>query len=166
MAAVSRSALILAGALAFLPAACASPPAKEPNLSHPLDEGHAVPLIAQTLQKEGDVPTEGRDIVLPSGRSLHVDVFAQGRRYGIAYLTAADTAKLDAKFDIPPRSGNDLPVVQGSGKDTGSFVLLLFDADYSYDDFIGEKHEHTAIAAEKKLGRDVRDFITAARRQP
>ena len=37
-------------------------------------------------------------------------------------------------------------------------VLLLYDDAYQYD--AGETHTVTAVAAERKLGKDVADFIT------
>ncbi len=77
----------------------------------------------------------------------------------MAYLTQADLAPLDPSTDLPPRKkGSDMPILESDG----TVILLLFAADYSYDDLVGEKHESTAITAEKKLVRDVRDFLVAA----
>lgn len=154
------AAVSLATGLAL--AACGGAPPKAPNPTRPIDERRALPLIAQALQDGGDTPNEGREITLPSGHKLHVDVSAKGRQYGIAYLTGADLAKLDMKQDLPPRNGSDLAIVQGSGPDSGAVILVLFDTDYQFDDLVGEQHEETTITAEKKLTRDVRDFVSAA----
>jgi hypothetical protein len=93
-----------------------------------------------------------------------VDVGTEGHRYGIAYLTGADRELLDEKADLPPHApGGDLPVVQGSGPDADAVILVLFAEDYQYDDFRGTEREATGIAAERKLARDVRDFLAQAR---
>jgi len=51
----------------------------------------------------------------------------------------------------------------GEGPDADTIVLVLFADDYQYDDLAGEQHESTTITAEKKLTRDVRDFLVQAR---
>src|SRR5258706_5779730 len=151
--------------LAFLfLAACAGQEAKQPNPMRSIDERRAIPIIAQAYQDSGQNPSEGRDIRLTTGKTLHVDVGTAGRKYGVAYLTTGDLSVLDAKADLPPHTpGGDLPVVQGAGQDADAVVLLLFAQDYQYDDLAGEQHESTTITAEKKLARDVRDFLVQAR---
>jgi hypothetical protein len=42
-------------------------------------------------------------------------------------------------------------------------ILILFQDNYVFDDLAGESHELTVITTERKLTRDVRDFITGAR---
>jgi hypothetical protein len=144
--------------------ACATPEAKRPNPTHPLDEQRALTVIAQAYKDAGAVPAEGRAIRLSTGHSLRVDVGTDGHRYGIAYLTAADRATLDPKTDLPPHvPGGDLPVVQGAGPDVDAVILVLFADDYQYDDFVGAQREAPGIAAERKLTRDVRDFLTQAK---
>jgi hypothetical protein len=150
-------------ALLFL-TACAGQEAKQPNPMRSIDERRAIPIIAQTYQDFGQNPSEGRDIRLGSGKTIHVDVGTAGRKYGVAYLTTGDLAGLDPKIDLPPHTpGGDLPVVQGAGEDNDAVILLLFAPDYQYDDLAGEQHESTTITAEKKLARDVRDFLVQAR---
>jgi hypothetical protein len=151
--------------LAFLfLTACAGQEAKQPNPMRSIDERRAIPIIAQAYQDSGQSPSEGRDIHLSSGKSLHVDVGTAGRKYGVAYLTGGDLSGLDPKTDLPPHTpGGDLPVVQGIGEDGDAVVLLLFAPDYQYDDLSGAQHESTTITAEKKLARDVRDFLVQAR---
>lgn len=143
---------------------CAAPPAKAPNDTKPLDEHRALAVIAQAYKEAGAAPTEGRTVRLLTGHSLRVDVGTEGRRYGVAYLTAADQAQLDSKADLPPHlPGGDLPVVQGAGPDMDAVILVLFDEDYQYDDFVGTGREAPGIAAERKLARDVRDFLAQAK---
>ena len=150
-------------ALFFL-AACAGQEAKQPNPMRAIDERRAIPIIAQVYQDSGQSPAEGRDMRLSSGKTLHIDVGTAGRKYGVAYLTNGDLSGLDPKADLPPHTpGGDLPVVQGAGEDGDAVILLLFAPDYQYDDLAGEQHESTTITAEKKLARDVRDFLVQAR---
>jgi hypothetical protein len=143
---------------------CAAPAAKPPNPTQPLDERRAVAVIAQVYKETGTAATEGRTVRLATGHSLRVDVGTEGRRYGIAYLTAADQALLDVKADLPPHlPGGDLPVVQGAGPDVDAVILVLFAEDYPYDDYVGTAREAPGIAAERKLARDVRDFLAQAK---
>src|SRR6266542_6740102 len=129
-----------------------------------IDERRAVPIIARVYKESGETAVEGRDIRLTTGTSLHVDVGTAGRKFGVAYLTSGDLSTLDAKADLPPHTpGGDLPVVQGTGSDGDAVILVLFAEDYQYDDLAGEQHESTTITAEKKLARDVRDFLVQAR---
>ncbi len=129
-----------------------------------MDESRALSLAAQALGDAGETPAAGRDVLLATGRSLHVDVGVVGHRWGIAYVTADDLAALHPAADLPPRalSGDVLPVVQGVGSDGGAIVLVLWADDYSYDDASGGGHEATSIAAERRIARDVRDFVSQA----
>jgi hypothetical protein len=143
---------------------CATPEAKPPNPTEPLDERRALAVIHQAYQEGGAAASDGRMIRLATGRPLRVDVGTEGHRFGVAYLTSADRALLDSRADLPPRTpGGDLPVVQGAGADADAVILLLFAEDYQYDDFVGTGREATGIAAERKLARDVRDFLAQAR---
>jgi hypothetical protein len=153
-----------AGAIYFCVGGCARPEAKAPNPTQPLDERRALAVIAQVYREAGATPTAGRPLRLRTGKSLRVDVGTEGHRYGVAYLTDADQALLDAKADLPPHTpGGDLPVVQGAGTDGDAVILVLFAGDYQYDDFLGSDRESPGIAAERKLARDVRDFLAQAR---
>ena len=143
---------------------CATPEPKAPNPTHPLDEQRALAVIAQAYKDAGATAADGRGIRLATGHALRVDVGTEGRRYGVAYLTAEDQAQLDPKADIPPHMpGGDLPVVQGTGPDIDAVILVLFAEDYQYDDFVGTSREASGIAAERKLARDVRDFLAQAK---
>ncbi|MET0594977.1 MAG: hypothetical protein ABW133_19920 [Polyangiaceae bacterium] len=144
---------------------CNSPDAKAPSHpTRPLDEKRALSIIAQAYRDAGAAPAAGRPLRLTTGKSLRVDVGTEGRRFGIAYLTGADQSLLDPQSDLPPHTpGGDLPVVQGVGVDSDSVILVLFADDYQYDDFLGTDRESPGIAAEKKLARDVRDFLAQAR---
>src|SRR5258707_12772563 len=73
-------------ALFFL-AACAGQEAKQPNPMRSIDERRAIPIIAQAYQDSGQNPSEGRDIRLSTGKTLHVDVGTAGRKNSGAGLT-------------------------------------------------------------------------------
>jgi hypothetical protein len=143
---------------------CATSEARSPNPTQPLDERRAITVITQAYKDAGVAAIDGRTLRLAHGHSLRVDVGTEGRRYGIAYLTGADQALLDPKADLPPHTpGGDLPVVQGAGPDVDAVILVLFAEDYQYDDFLGTGREASGIAAERKLARDVRDFLAQAK---
>jgi hypothetical protein len=156
---------LASASLLLLASGCAGPEAKHPNPLRPIDERRAIPIIAQAFADSGVTASEGRDIKLATGKMLHIDVGTAGHKYGIAYLTTGDISTLDAKTDLPPHpeGSTDLPVVTGSGADADTIVLVLFADDYQYDDLAGEQHEQTTITAEKKLTRDVRDFLVQAK---
>jgi hypothetical protein len=153
--------------LLLLVSACAGQEAKAPNPMRPIDERRAIPIIAQAYADSGVSASEGRDIQLGSGKALHVDVGTNGHKYGVAYMTTGDVSGLDTKTDLPPHQpgGDLLPVVKGAGPDADAVILVLFAEDYQYDDLAGEQHESTTITAERKLTRDVRDFLVQARSQ-
>lgn len=105
----------------------------------------------------------GHAIALAPGRNLEVDVLSEGRKYGVAYVTANERAALGPA--LPPRDasmGDALQLVSGLGDDGDARVLVLEDTDYAYDDQVGEEHEETTVTAELKLRRDVRDFLVRA----
>ncbi|HTQ05131.1 MAG TPA: hypothetical protein VMI54_14805 [Polyangiaceae bacterium] len=149
--------------LAAVAIACASPPPRAPNPTRPLDERRAVEIILQAFHDERDQPVHGHPITLAPGHTLEVDVLSQGRKYGVAYVTANERAALGPA--LPPRDssmGDALQLVSGLGDDGDARVLVLEDTDYSYDDQVGEDHEETTVTAELKLRRDVRDFLVRA----
>ena len=119
--------------------ACAGPPAKQPNPMRPIDERRATSIIAAGYRDSGENPSEGRDITLPTGKSLHVDVGTVGRKYGVAYLTAADprAARRQARSPAPSAQRRFAHRPRG-GADSGAVILVLFADDYQYDDLAGE----------------------------
>ena len=64
-----------------------------------------------------------------------------------------------------PRIADALQLVHGVGEDASARVILLYADDYRYDGDQGNDRESSSIAAERKLARDVRDFIVQAQAQ-
>src|SRR5258708_22813646 len=89
--------------LAFLfLAACAGQEAKQPNPMRSIDERRAIPIIAQAYQDSGQNPSEGRDIRLSTGKTLHVDVGTAGRKYGGARPTSGHLSPARPQTALPP----------------------------------------------------------------
>lgn len=153
-------------AVLFLWAACGSPEPRQPNPTRPLAERRAVQVIISTFHEQNAQPVPGRQVELPDGTALQVDVGSQGKMYGVAYITAAERAQLgNALGPRDPSKGDALQLVRGRGPDAEARILILYDEDYLYDDHIGTEHEETTITAERKLTRDVRDFLVQAKAQ-
>lgn len=115
------------------------------------------------FRDEGDTPAGAREVALAPGKMLKVDVTAQGKKYGVAYVTPMEEEKLgNALPSRTPAMGDALQLVRGTGSDADARILVLRSNDYTYDDLAGPEHENTAIAAEQKLTRDVRDFLVRA----
>jgi len=143
--------------------ACGSPPPRAPNPTRPLDERRAVEIILQAFRDERDSPVHGHPVPLAPGKSLEVDVASQGKKYGVAYVTSNERAELGAALPgRDPGMGDALQLVSGVGDQGDARILVLHDADYVYDDQVGEEHEETTVTAELKLRRDVRDFLVRA----
>jgi len=119
----------------------------------PLEDGRATLVIQQAIEANGSKPEPGRDVPSPSGAMLHVDVMVGGTSYGVAFLTAQDVQKLGSAL-TPRRSPDEMRITKLGDVS----VLLLYDDAYEYD--AGETHTVTAVAAERKLSKDIADFIT------
>jgi hypothetical protein len=157
----SRPALALGAVLASF--ACSGPPPRTVNPTRPLDERRAIELIIEAFRDEHDRPVPGRELLLSETQSMHIDVSAQERRYGVAYVTAAERVALGST--LPPRDpamGDALQLLSGLGADADARVLVLQDSDYAFDDHVGEAHEASTVTAELKLKRDVHDFLVRA----
>ena len=143
--------------------ACGGPPPRAPNPTRPLDERRAVEIILRAFRAEGDRGVTGRSIELPGGKTLEVDVGGAGKKYGVAYVTANERHVLGDAVPMPePGMEDALHLVHGTHGDADAKILVLHDTNYLYDDQVGEEHEATVLTAERKLERDVRDFIVRA----
>jgi hypothetical protein len=142
---------------------CGGPPPRTANPTRALDERRAIDIIIRAFHEEHDHPVPGRKLQLADGTLLQVDVSAQGKRYGVAYVTANERFQLGKA--LPPRDpsmGDALQLINGTGSDAQARILILHDSDYLYDDQVGTDREASTITAEHKLARDVRDFLVHA----
>ena len=160
----SRPALALVAALVSL--ACSGPPPRTVNPSRPLDERRAIELISEVFRDDHDRAVPGGDLALSDSQNLHVDVNGQDRKYGVAYVTAAERISLGPT--LPPRDpamGDALQLVSGLGADGDARVLVLQDSDYMFDDHAGDANEASSVATEQRLKRDVHDFLVRAHKE-
>src|SRR5687768_7336175 len=129
--------------------ACGGAPPRAPNPTRPLDERRAVEIIIQAFHDQRDRPVPGQTLQLGPNRSLEVDVSAQGRKYGVAYVTAKERSELGSALPArDPNMPDALQLVSGLGTDGDARVLVVHDSDYLYDDHVGEEHEDTSMTAE------------------
>jgi hypothetical protein len=125
----------------------------------PIPEGRARALIARTFRDAGLGADLDRTVQIGHvGKVLRLEVAAVGHKFGVAYLTLDEWARLgDA---VPTRQqGDTLVVVTGEG---GVRVLCTFAENYAEDDATGDDRTATTIAADRRLERDVRDFLHRA----
>jgi hypothetical protein len=158
----SRGRWIL-GALVGGLLGCAGPPPRTANPTRPLDERRAVEIIIRAFHEERDRPVPGRKVELTADKRLEVDVGAQGKKYGVAYVSLNERVTLGSA--LPPRDpamGDALQLVRGLGAEADARILVLHDSEYQYDDQLGTERTVTSITAERKLERDVRDFLVRA----
>lgn len=163
MIAKGRLRLIAQASVSLALLACGGPPPRAPNPTRPLDERRAVEIIIDAFRAEHDRGVTGRSIALPNGKHLEVDVSAAGKKYGVAYVTANERRDLGNAVPMPePGMEDALHLVRGTGEDADAKILVLHDSSYLFDDQVGEEHESTVLTAERKLERDVRDFVVRA----
>ena len=151
--------------MALALALCAGCAAEPPPVAHamrPIPEGRARDLIARTFRGAGFPSELDRTVnVGPAEQPVRLDVAAAGHKFGVAYLTAQDWST--AGGALPPRrTDGSLVVATAEG---GTKVLCLFADDYTEDDASGEQHTRTTDAADRRLERDVRDFLHHAQEQ-
>ncbi|HEY6460249.1 MAG TPA: hypothetical protein VIY73_08855 [Polyangiaceae bacterium] len=142
--------------------ACGGDPPRAPTILRPIDEPHAVSIMAKVFRELNLEPVRNRIIKFgPNDAELRLDIAAKDRRFGIAYITWQDADKLGD--DLPKRRDPDaIIVVRGNGEDDDVHAALLFAADYMQDDLAGESHTSTSIAAEQKLSLATKDVIRRA----
>ncbi len=152
-------------AVTLVMSACGGAAPKAPNILRPIDEPHAVSIMARIFRQFNLEPVRNRTITFgPGDTQLRLDVAAKDKRFGIAYITWQDADRLgDA---LPKRGDPDaIIVVHGSGDDSDVHAALLFAADYMQDDLSGESHTSTSIAAEQKLELATKDVLRRAQHE-
>jgi hypothetical protein len=154
---------LLAGALAAsLCAACGGKQSRPESAARPLEERRALQVIGSAIEDEGLTPVVGRTVEVGGGKSLEVDVGVEGHKFGVAYTAESEREALGAAL-APREFEGQLQLVKGTGADDGAQILVLQMTDYMLDDYLGTDYEASTITAERKLGRDVRDFVVEAR---
>ncbi len=131
----------------------------------PVDELRAQDVIARTFQEEGVNPELNRPVKLSADQTVKLEAAAAGHKFGVAYLTREEAKDLGALLPRHDRKSDALVVVPGIGDDADAHVLVLWNTDYMQDDLSGEAHSETSIAAERKIARDVRDFLVEAQHE-
>jgi hypothetical protein len=152
----------LVAVIAAAAPACGGDPPRAPTILRPVDEPHAVSIMARVFRELGLDPVRNRVIHFgPRDAELKLDIAAKDRRFGIAYITWQDADRLGD--DLPKRADPEaIIVVRGNGDDDDVHAALLFAADYMQDDLSGESHTSTSIAAEQKLELATRDILRRA----
>jgi hypothetical protein len=139
--------------------ACAAEPPRPPHALHPIPEDRARQLIARTFRDAG-IATEADRLVHvgKDDKQVRLEVAAVGRSFGVAYLTDKDWEQ--AGDALPARGAKDsLVLATGEG---GTKILCLFASDYGEDDQSGDDRAASTIAADRRLARDVKDFLHRA----
>lgn len=159
-----RASVILSLAAVWLgPIGCGGPPPHAANPTRPLDERRAVQIIIQAFQEQRDQAAPGRSMEIADGKMLEIDVGSAGHKYGVAYVTAGERQMLGDALPRPqPGMEEALQLVRGIGEEADAKILVLHDTNYLYDDQVGTSHEETVLTAERKLQRDVGDFLVRA----
>ena len=147
------SPVLLGIALSIL--GCSEPKTSDAVILRSLDERRANAIVGQAIIDAGAKPARGRVFKLTNGVELFEDFSIDGVAYGVAFLSEQEVEKLgDGIPDHAPQS-EQLRLIRPK-KD--AIVLLLYHQSYRYD--VGDAHTVTVVTAEKKLEKDVRDFIT------
>jgi hypothetical protein len=143
-------------------AACAAEPPRAAHSLTPIPEDRARELIVRTFRDAGMEAETNRFVEVGKDvRRVRLEVAAAGRKFGVAYLTSQDWSEVGDS--LPPRSTDGKLVVARARE--GTRILCLFAADYGEDDETGETRNATTIAADRRLERDVRDFLHRAQEQ-
>ncbi len=160
----TRSLLVCVAALVI---ACGddTPSSRTPAQAKPMDEPRAQGVIARTFQAEGVDAEAGRTFAVTAAKPHKLIVAAAGHKFGVLWLTRDDVHDLATFL---PKHENDegaLVVLDGAGPDSGAHALALYETDYMTDNLAGAAHSETEIAAERRLERDVRDFLLKAKNE-
>jgi hypothetical protein len=146
---------LLLSALAIAPvAACSGAQGPPDSVLKPLEERRARAIIEQGLLESGARPVAPRTLNLADGSKLVEDMAIEGGTYGIAYITTTEESQMSPALPKRDPESDQLQLVR-AGED--AIVLLLWEQNYRFD--AGSEHTATALTAERKLKRDVEDFV-------
>jgi hypothetical protein len=143
---------LCAGSLGMASLGCGAGQAKAVSLK-PLEERRARAIIEEAIQSSGESPAQPRVIVV-GGKDLTEDMAIDGGTYGIAYVTREEEQALAGAIPARDPDATDLQLVRG---EKGEVVLVVWEQHYRFDE--SSEHTATAVTAERKLRRDVSDFV-------
>lgn len=125
-----------------------------------IEERRARAVIEQVVRQQGARAERGRVVKLQGDAVLTEEFALEVAPYGIAYLTAEEASKAGDSIPAYNPESQQLRLVRGQDKEV---VLVLYEQAYKYD--AGDAHSATAVTAERKLQRDVEDFMMHVVRQ-
>jgi hypothetical protein len=145
--------------LAATAAGCSGAQVAGDQALRPIEERRARAVIEEALLDNGMKPAPPRQHTLGDGTQIEEDMAIDGEPYAVAYVTTAEEKALGAS--VPRQANENDPLALVKAEDT--IVLLLFEKNYRYD--AGGDHTVTIVTAERRLKRDVTDFVTHVVRQ-
>lgn len=147
--------LLVAAALCtgFVSVAGCGPPQNRVVSLKPLEERRARAIIESAIANNGETPIRPR-VVDVSGKPLTEDMAIEGGTYGVAYVTREEESALAGAIPARDPEASELQLVRGSN---GEVVLVVWEQNYRFDE--SSEHTATAVTAERKLQRDVADFV-------
>jgi hypothetical protein len=119
----------------------------------PLEERRARGIIEDAIVASGAAPERPR-VIKVSGKDLTLDMAIGGGPYGVAYITRNEQQQLAGVLPKRNPESDQLQLVRG---EDGAVVLIVWEVNYRFDQ--GTDHSATAVTAERKLKRDVSDFV-------
>lgn len=126
-----------------------------------MGESIALSIIRRAIVESGKTPDEVRWEALPGERRIEIDVPIRGRAYGIAFVTKEEARDLGDAL-LSPNARNEKLKLLRLGPSGETRVVLLFQANYEYDDAQVSSTLPSSRQAELELLRDARDFVTFA----
>jgi hypothetical protein len=107
--------LVAIGLAVLAPCGCGGGPPRAPTIMRPLDQPHAVQVMARVFREFGLEPVRNRLIHFgQKDLQLNLDVASKERRFGIAYISWQDADQLGD--ELPKRHDpSAILVVRGSG---------------------------------------------------
>ncbi|HHH30810.1 MAG TPA: hypothetical protein ENK57_21040 [Polyangiaceae bacterium] len=138
---------------AFLSIAGCGPAQNRAVSLKPLEERRARAIIERAIIDNGETPVRPR-VVEVSGKELTEDMAIEGGTYGVAYITREEDKALAGAIPARDPEATELRLVRGA---KGEVVLVVWEQNYRFDE--SSEHTATAVTAERKLARDVSDFV-------
>lgn len=165
---VSFFVCVLASVFSAIGCNGSAPPPKDPTKVQlqVISEADAIQIISDTLKQAGIQAKSGWNVDISAEEPLHVDVRLNDTEFGIEWVSAQD--RLDYGNAIPePDPNGQLRILSGANHDAQAQVLVLDFRTYRYDP--DPEHDRngatSALDAESRLKRDVKDFIEYVRGQ-